>query len=247
MIKPLLILGILLTALWVTGCRKTESVHLQEHLLQATLWFQQSAEMKAIYFQTYNLAEHQLERNVAHGGEKPMAVVLDIDETALDNSPQSAQQILDNEAFNSEMWDEWCTKAKASPLPGAVEFTRHALKLGVEVTLRNLGEVGFPNADSTHVLLKTTTSSKDSRREMISSEYDIVMLIGDNLGDFSGIFTDRMNGHDHQSVEEYRDSFGTSFILLPNPIYGGWEKPYAGETLLETTQLKKKALKSFRN
>ena len=244
----------------ISGCSSLEPGNSQEHLLQAVTWYQQSEEMEAIYYQSFNWAVKILEMKVHQQGDKPLAVVLDIDETVLDNSPQTAQQILDGMPYSDDFWDEWCYMALAEPLPGAVDFTTRASDLGVEVfyisnrkihlmdvTLKNLKEAGFPNADSVHVLLKTDTSVKDLRREKVSNTHDIVLLIGDNLGDFSGIFDDRKGEITSQLVKEKRAMFGTGYIILPNPMYGSWEKPFRGEGQKTEQQRKRDALRSFRN
>ena len=244
----------------ISGCNFSEPSIKQGHLLQATSWYQQSAEMEAIYYQSFNWAKKLLELKVLEPGNKPLAVVLDIDETILDNSPQTAQQIIDGEPFSDLFWDEWCSLASAESLPGAVDFTESALELGVEVfyisnrkihlldvTLENMEEAGFPNADSAHVLLKTDTSVKDLRREKVSNTHHIVLLIGDNLGDFSGIFDERNGENTSQLVKENREQFGSEYIILPNPMYGGWEKPFRGEGMEAEQQRKMDALRSFRN
>jgi 5'-nucleotidase (lipoprotein e(P4) family) len=247
----------LLSTLLISGaCSSPGSENHQDQLLQSTIWFQHSAEMKAIYIQTYNLARRELARKVDQGGERPLAVVLDIDETVLDNSPQTSWQILDDQTFSDGMWDDWCALEAAEPLPGSLDFTLAAKQWGVEVfyisnrgihllneTLNNLKNQGFPFADSSHVLLKQETSSKDARREWAREHFDIALMIGDNLGDFDGVFDQRLNGHDHLEVDRQRDLFGSSFFLLPNPIYGGWEKPYRGESPRATYLNKLEALK----
>ena len=244
--------------MFLIGCSHKASTDHQEQLLQATLWYQQSAELQAIFWQTYYLAERELGSRMGKEYDKPPAVVLDIDETVLDNSPHSARQIIDDRGFNNDMWDEWCMLGAAKPLPGALDFTNYASNLGAEVfyisnrgihlldaTLGNLRKAGFPDADSAHVLLMTGDSGKESRRRMVGETHQILMLVGDNLGDFSEIFDERSNGADRHAVEELRDSFGTVFILLPNPMYGGWEKPFRGESPLETLLLKKEALEPY--
>jgi 5'-nucleotidase (lipoprotein e(P4) family) len=244
----------------ITGCTGAGTDTSQDYLLQATLWFQQSAEMKALYYQSFNWAERELKRQIEEGADRPLAVILDIDETVLDNSPQTARQILDDQPYNSGMWDEWCSLTEAEPLPGSLAFTRYASENGVEVfyisnrgihllevTLKNLSEAGFPYADSAHVLLKTNTSAKDSRRGKVGETHEIALLIGDNLGDFSGIFNDRKNGAAGQQVEANRDLFGTTYIVLPNPMYGAWESRFRGESPEETVRMKIAALRAFRD
>lgn len=256
--KSFFIILFLSVILVITGCSRKGTVKHQEHLLQATIWYQQSAEMEALYYQSYNWAEKVLAEKINVSGELPLAVVLDIDETILDNSPQTAHQILVNEAYNKGMWDEWCNMAQAVALPGALKFTQHAIKMGaevfyisnrgihlLEVTLENMRKIGFPNADSTHVLLKIETSAKDARRKKVRDTYDIALLIGDNLGDFEGIFDKRQEDGAAGAVKEYRYQFGESFILLPNPMYGGWEKAFRGDTPAQTIQNKRRALHSY--
>jgi 5'-nucleotidase (lipoprotein e(P4) family) len=213
--------------------------------------------MEAIYLQCYNWASRVLEEQLQSPYELPPAVILDIDETVLDNSPQTVRQILDRTGFSEAMWDEWCSLAKAEALPGALEFTRLADSLGAEVfyisnrgehllnvTLKNLDTLGFPSADEDHVLLKTGTSSKDHRRTLVSDRFDIILMVGDNLGDFAGVFDNRSQDNMQEAIKLNRKMFGSRFIVLPNPMYGGWEKPYRAESQSESLGLKRKSLVS---
>lgn len=226
----------------------------QDHLILATLWYQKSAEMRALYYQCFRNAEAALAENLVRTGRtgvlpepplaenpvlsdkvKPAAVVLDIDETLLDNSPFQGWQILENKEFNDEDWFRWVELAMAKPLPGAVEFTRYADSLGVEVfyvsnrtvqemgpTIENMAAAGFVNADSTHMLLKETTSSKVARRTQIEKDYEIILLVGDNLADLSGSYEKRGSDFGFGTVDAERQLFGTRYIVLPNPMYGNW-------------------------
>lgn len=226
----------------------------QDQLILATLWYQKSAEMRALYYQCFRNAKIALAENLAltnrtiaageeapsqnhkpFGRTKPPAVVLDIDETVLDNSPFQGWQVLENKAFNSADWTHWVELASARPLPGAVEFIRYADSLGVEVfyvsnrtvaemgpTIRNLAELGFADADSTHMLFKETTSSKVARRAQIERDYEILLLVGDNLADLSGVYEKRGDDHGFGTVDTDKLLFGTRYIVLPNPMYGNW-------------------------
>ena len=231
----------------------TEAAEDQDHLILATLWFQKSAEMRALYYQCFRNAETALAENLAmqirkvpltnlpasenpvSGQGKPAAVVLDIDETLLDNSPFQGWQILEKKEFNNDDWFRWVELAQAKPLPGAVEFTRYADSLGVEVfyvsnrtvqemgpTIKNMAALGFANADSTHMLLKETTSSKVERRAQIEKEYEIILLVGDNLADISGVYEKRGSDYGFDAVDTDRLLFGIRYIVLPNPMYGNW-------------------------
>jgi len=209
----------------------------QDALLLSVLWFQKSAEMQALFYQGYNIAKSSLVENLKRiQGNKPLAVIMDIDETILDNSPSEAYQILNNVPFSMPMWKNWVNQASAKPLPGALEFTRFADSLDVEVfyvtnrelpdeyapTLLNLKNAGFPFADTVHLVLKADVSSKEIRRKTIAEKYDIIMLVGDNLADFDALFDKRGNDLGFKSVEENKELFGTRFIVLPNPMYGPW-------------------------
>jgi len=245
-------------SLMMAGCHTHTETNSQDILLQAVTWYQQSAEMKAAYIQAYNWASFRLEQKIREPETLPRAVILDIDETVLDNSPQTARQILDHVSFSDEMWDSWCGLAVAEPLPGALEFARQAAERGVElyyisnrgihllqVTLDNLKSAGFPCADHEHLLLKTSSSGKDERRAEVRESHEVILLIGDNLGDFSGIFDQRQGGADVEHVMDLREHFGLEFIILPNPLYGSWEKPFRGPTSTESNRLKREALRAY--
>ncbi|OFX82759.1 MAG: 5'-nucleotidase, lipoprotein e(P4) family [Bacteroidetes bacterium GWF2_33_16] len=212
----------------------------QDHLIMSVLWYQKSAEMRALYYQGFNLAKMRLnEKVLSLNSEAKKAVIVDIDETMLDNSPSEGKCIETGESFNSENWTQWTSKAAAKALPGAIEFSHFAESLGVEIfyisnrsvsefeaTLKNLQTEKFAYADSDHLLLKEEDSSKKSRREKVAKDYEILLLIGDNLGDFIEIFDDRSQNYGFELVDQFEKEFGDKFIILPNPMYGTWEKPF---------------------
>ena len=230
----------------------------QDQLILATLWYQQSAEMKALYYQCYGNAETALSENLAWSDKtKPAAVVLDIDETVLDNSPYQAWQVHENKPFTDQDWTRWVNMAQAEPLPGALEFTRYADSLGVEVfyvsnrtvtemapTIANLAACGFPDADTTHLLLKQSGSSKIERRALIEKDYEILLLIGDNLADHSGAYEHRGPDLGFATVEADKELFGTRYIILPNPMYGNWLTEIMRQS--EGTTTREKLLKMLR-
>ena len=232
----------------------------QDPLILATLWYQKSAEMRALYYQCFRNAEEALSANLTLDDRtKPAAVVMDIDETVLDNSPFQGWQVLENKAFNSTYWHSWVEKAQAGPLPGAVDFTRYADSLGVEgfyvsnrmvnemgPTIENLAALGFADADSAHLILKENTSSKVERRAVLENDYDILLLVGDNLADHSGIWEKRGDDYGFAAVDANRDLFGTRYIVLPNPMYGNWLNELMNLTEGTTTREKlMRLLESF--
>ncbi len=209
---------------------------LNEQLVMGTLWYQKSAEMRAISYQAYNIARLLFDIDLEKGAsEKKRAVVVDIDETVLDNSPCDAGHIGKDFGYPTG-WAEWVNEAKAEALPGAVEFLNYVVEKGADVfyvsnrkvefkeaTMKNLKALGFPQVVDIHVLLREDTSDKEPRRQKIQENHRIVLLIGDNLNDFDSIF--RKKGVDERlaAVDGLKEEFGKKFIVLPNPIYGDWE------------------------
>lgn len=216
----------------------------QDKLLMAVAWYQHSAEMTALYYQGFNIARQRLDEAVtANKQTKPLAVVVDIDETMLDNSPFETTII--NNADFKKGWYEWTSQANAKALPGSLEFAKYAQSKQVDifyianrddnerdVTLRNLQNEGFPYATPDHLLTRSdlsyttgNTSSKIGRRTKVAENHEIILLIGDNLNDFSDAFEDRSDNNGKDAVVKNQSQFGQRFIILPNPMYGAWEKP----------------------
>jgi 5'-nucleotidase (lipoprotein e(P4) family) len=260
--KRLLILVIIIPFLYC--CNKQEKSNFQREnqdlLILSVLWYQKSGEMKALYYQGYNYAKMSLTEKLSRGrSTRSGAVVMDIDETLLDNSPVEAYQVINNMPFSDSLWKRWVKKCSAVPCPGALEFTKFADSLKVEVfyitnremseeytpTLKNLRLLGFPFADSVHLVLKTDSSSKETRRKTIAEKYDILMLIGDNLADFNVIFEKRGNDFGLDAVKNNAKKFGIDYIILPNPMYGPWIN--AAVSGQDGVTMKEKILKSLKN
>ncbi|RYY54285.1 MAG: 5'-nucleotidase, lipoprotein e(P4) family [Chitinophagaceae bacterium] len=207
--------------------------------LWASFFQQRSAEYRALCQQAYNIASLRVNELAVRQSLRPMAIVTDIDETFLDNSPYAVRQALAGRDYEQSSWAEWTARGMADTLQGALPFFRLAVSRGIAVfyitnreeserqgTLANLKKFDFPFADDEHLVMRTSTSSKESRRVALSEKYDIVMLLGDNLADFSSIF-DKKNETDRASaVNAAAAEFGHRFILLPNPVYGGWEESF---------------------
>lgn len=206
------------------------------HLLMATLWYQRADEFRALCYQAYNLAQLRLDQELSapHKAKRP-AVVVDIDETVLDNSPFEARSIVNGTNYPVG-WGEWVGESNADAVPGAVDFLTYAASKGVEVfyisnrkenekgaTIENLMKQRFPMADSAHLLLKTGVSNKESRRQQVLKDYTIVLLVGDNLNDFTDVFEGTPAEMRRQLTDSLRIEFGRRFIVLPNPMYGDWE------------------------
>lgn len=227
----------------------------------AVLWQQHSGELRALTFQAYNFARLSLlEQLKTADTSKKNAVVVDIDETVLDNSPFQGKELQQGRSYSQADWEDWTSKGLADTIPGALGFLKYAARFNVEVfyvsnrltaesagTLHNLQRFGFPNADAEHLLLNSGTSDKEPRRKQIRENYNILLLCGDNLSDLSNAFY-RENKNTREEVDRVWQSFGTKFIVFPNPMYGDWEKQfYQGNGLKEKEKAvqRLKALKSY--
>lgn len=233
-------------------------------LVNAVVWTQNAGEHEALTLQAFHLAKMRLDEILKDDQTpKPKAIVLDIDETVLDNSPYEAFQILNQKAFSQEDWQKWTSLAEARPLAGAVDFLNYTQSKGVQIfylsnrleaeresTLKNLKDTGFPDADNQHLILKTTTSSKKSRRAELAKTYNIVLFFGDNLSDFSDIYYYENEGKTaSEKVMENPGVFGTKYIVLPNPMYGDWETSIYKSNKnknLTNEQVKMNSLHSFK-
>jgi acid phosphatase len=225
--------------------------------LNAVLWVQSSAEYKAAALTVYRAAADRLdaalkernwdalapaERGNAAAGLPP-AVILDVDETVLDNSPYQARLVLQGKEYDEVSWDRWVAEKKARPVPGVVDFAKAATAKGVTLlylsnraehlqsaTLENLRAVGLPVKDDSVFLglgtvvpgCEQSGSEKNCRRRLAGQQYRVLMQFGDQLGDFAEIIANTPAGR-AQLLDEYEDWFGERWWMLPNPTYGSWE------------------------
>ncbi len=225
--------------------------------LNAVAWSQTAIEHDLIYLQTYRDAKARLlaavkDRNwnalptddrVVPGRGLPPAVVLDIDETVLDNSPYQARLVRSGGQYNEADWAAWCKEETARALPGAVEFTRFAARHGIAViyisnrardldqaTLANLRKVGLPVSGPEALLGLGTLvegceqigTGKGCRRQRISRKYRVLMQFGDQIGDFVTVLANNTVGR-RKAIAPYMSWIGSRWFVLPNTTYGSWE------------------------
>lgn len=227
--------------------------------LNAVLWVQRSAEYRANAISIYRAAADHLdtaleqanwdalvpaERELAApaAGLKP-AVIMDIDETVLDNSAYQARLVANGGEYDEATWDQWVAEKKAKPVPGVLEFAKAAEAKGVtllylsnravhlrEATLANLREAGLPVKDDSVFLglgtfvegCEQNGSEKLCRRRLAGREYRVLMQFGDQLGDFVEVVANTPDAR-AALLDEYDDWFGERWWMLPNPSYGSWE------------------------
>jgi acid phosphatase len=227
-------------------------------LPDSVVWFRTSVEYRAVTTQSYRLATLMLDRALADRtwtaaleqtgdyGAKPTAVILDVDETVLDNSESEERNVREGASYNEARWADWCNERKATPIPGALEFTKAAAAKGVtvfyvtnrdrgleEATRDNLAKYGFPlDAGRDTVLTRAerpewSSSDKSSRRAMVAQDFRVLLLVGDDFGDF--VAGARGTLAARQALDQaHAAKWGVKWIALPNPLYGSW-KTAAGQ------------------
>lgn len=273
--KILSLLAVAITAISMTGCsnlysKSEDKVTLtydelvaRENMM-ATNWYQTSGEARALYLQGYNIATQRLKEYLKTPHTKPYSIVLDLDETVLDNSPYQAENIILGRGYDSKSWDEWVNMKKAKAVPGAKEFLQFADKNGVkiyyisdrtesqlEATIENLRAEGIPVQANDSVLLKNKDdkSGKVNRREYVKNHTQLIMLFGDNLSDFD-LFSSKSIDERNAKVEELSKEFGDRFIIFPNPLYGAFETAiYGGKfpQAKEKLEIKENILKGYKS
>ena len=203
----------------------------------ALLYQQRAAEYKALCFQAYNLAKLRLDAALKQRHKKPLAIVTDIDETVLDNSPYDAARAINNLEFDLNQWKHWTAKGIADTVPGAPSFLKYAASRGVKVfyitnrdederegTLKNLKLYNLPNTDNAHLFLRDKISSKEARRQLVLKKHKIVLLFGDNLPDFDALYDNKPAEESRNaSTEKLKKQFGNKYIVIPNMAYGDFE------------------------
>ncbi len=217
----------------LSSCNK-KPISKKEHSIY---WQKNSAEYVALSYQAFNIAKLRLDKSVKSFDRKP-AIVIDIDETILNNLPYNEMLIDSSKSFNEQSWSRWVNKKIAKAIPGSLEFLNYAQTKNIELiylsnrrienyepTKENLISLGFPFNEKTLMLLRDETTDKTKRRNSLS-KYEIIMLIGDNLSDFDSVFYNKSNEERINNVDSLSYLFGEKFILLPNLIYGDWDKGF---------------------
>lgn len=196
----------------------------------------------------------------------PPAIICDVDETLLDNSAYQAWNVTAGTTFSNETWSKFVAAKISTAVPGAVEFANYAASKGVTVfyvsnrtedgeqaTRDNMAKLAFPMGGTVDTFLmqkekEDWTSKKGTRRAFVAQNYRILLLLGDNFGDF----VDSYKGTEDDRKKVYEANathWGHDWIMLPNPSYGSWEAvPYKfdyGASPEAMRDAKKKALNSW--
>jgi acid phosphatase len=220
--------------------------------LYAVLWAQNAAEYRASCAQTFVAATRALDQALADpewtaaieqdgdASQKPAAVICDVDETLLDNTAYNARLLEDGGAFALDTWNAWVREERAGAVAGAREFAARCAECGVtvfyvtnrapeveEATRRNLARLGFPLATELDVVLTRSEhdkagSEKGPRRARVATTHRILLLVGDDLGDFVPGVRGMSPAERSAAAERHASYHGERWFVLPNPIYGSW-------------------------
>jgi 5'-nucleotidase (lipoprotein e(P4) family) len=226
--------------------------------LNAVAWTQTAIEHDLVFREIYRSATEKLlkalhdrhwdalphdERNGAKVAHLKPAVILDIDETVLDNSAYQARLIRDHSYYNDASWAAWVKEEKARALPGALAFTKFAARHGIQViylsnrakeldeyTRANLRKLGFPVHGKFAFLglgtyvkgCEQIGTQKTCRRELVGKHYRVLMEFGDQVTDFTTVLANTVAGR-RKAMEPYLDWIGQRWFVFPNPLYGSWQ------------------------
>jgi len=250
--------------LLLAACATVAPTHHPEQDL-GLFWVKHAAEYEAITRQVYGTATRALPGFIADkswtalpgqtGAENlPAAVILDIDETVINNVDFQINYERPFDNYKLEFWDREHT---AQPVPGVVEFVKAARAAGVatffltnrpceqyegedqacpqkQTVMKGLEELGIP-AEPGFVSLADEQPDwkreKLVRRQLIGESHRIIMVIGDDLGDFVPCARKKVvapctepgtRASRDAALEKYAEYWGDGWYILPNPMHGSW-------------------------
>jgi acid phosphatase len=225
--------------------------------LQSVLWMQTSGEYWASAASVYTSARQAIDRGLKDRkwtaaleqegafGRLPPAVILDLDETVLDNSRFQGRMIREQQSYDAAAWNEWVDARMAAEVPGAVGFITYAESKKVRVffvtnrtgvqepaTIATLARMTIAAAPESILSNAENgwTSDKTVRRAFLAKQFRILALVGDDLNDFVSV-ADQTPSQRVETVRAHSARWGAQWFILPNPVYGGWDRSlYPGIT-----------------
>ena len=211
------------------------SMLLNDKLPNDVRWIRNSVEYKSLCHQVYSQAIYKLEKKVKHNKfslnthKNNYAVIMDLDETVLDNSDYQVDLFDKNQTFNMDSWAKWVEKEEAKLVPGVQKYINHLRKNNIQIifisnrmharlksTKNNMKKLGIFSEHDIYLLRKDKSDKKQIRRNEVFSttgrmnefnEFTVIQYLGDAMGDFNS--------------KKY-DRFGVDQFILPNPMYGKW-------------------------
>ncbi len=263
--------GLVLAAAMTATSAQGQTAPPPSDMLLATLWMQRSVEYKANALSVYALAKIRLDEALADKNwtaapieqkgayqALPPAVILDIDETVLDNSLYEVWLMKNDQSFSTQSWNAFVATQTSLPIPGAVEFAKYADSKGVKVfyitnrgveveadTRQNMDRYGFPMGGNVDTFLMQGekpdwASAKGTRRTVITTGYRVLLNIGDNFGDFDDSYRSSENDR-LKAFEANRERWGREWLMLANPSYGSFESATFGHDFKKSREEQRKA------
>jgi acid phosphatase len=224
----------------------------QEQSMLGVLFVQTSPEFAANNIQTYKIATSKIDialndknwtaalEQGTNFSDKPPAIIVDVDETVLDNSAHQARAILGGFSYPAG-WLEWGNEASAPAVAGVKDFLNYADSKGVTVfyvtnrvselrkaTIENIIKLGLPFDESANPLMMKGEngwgSEKTSRRTLIAEKYRIILMAGDQITDFISLEESSVSMDARlQLSSKYEEMWGEKWFMITNPMYGKWE------------------------
>ncbi len=158
------------------------------------------------------------------------AIIVDIDETILDNSDYQVMLNRKGETFNQKSWSKWVNKEEAKLVPGAKKFIKNMRDLGVQIifisnrmdsnllpTINNFKKLKIFSKKDIYLLRLDKADKKTVRRREVFTQsgrmkdypqFNVIAFLGDAYGDFP------------KNNDKY--SWELNYHIFPNPMYGKW-------------------------
>jgi acid phosphatase len=269
--RTTLALGAVIAALLSSGAVQAQQPPPPNDMLLATLWTQRSIEFKGNALTVFALARIRLDEALAdkkwtaapveQKGDYqalPPAVILDIDETLLDNSRYQVWMLRNDKTFSTKTWNQFCAAQVSTAIPGALEFTKYADSKGVKVfyitnrgaetekdTRENMAKLGFPMGGNVDTFLMQKekpewASAKGTRRAVVTKDYRVLLNIGDNFGDFDDRY--RTGEAERQKAFDSDIAYwGRQWLVIANPTYGSFDTAPFGHDFKKPREEQRKA------
>lgn len=246
----------------VSEAQEQAAISSRDALLYALAWKQTAAEYQALYYQGFNIARMQVQAALAaqQPGDKPLAIVADVDDTVLHSLTYWGHLVQRNmDFFDDAIWDRWVESNRVTATPGALEFLEFCAANNVEVfyvtsrdqgentfelAIANLRHVGFPYVDEAHVTVLRDSSNKEPRQDALMEDFNVVTFLGDNLNDFRRKYYIRSDVDGRiAAMTQDKEKFGREYVIFPNPTDGQWLAAIFGESEPEASDENREILK----
>lgn len=269
--RTVLTLGVAIGAILSSGAAHAQDAAPPNDMLLATLWTQRSVEYRGNALTVFALARIRLDEALADKNwtaspaeqkadyqNLPPAVILDVDETLLDNSRYQAWMLKSSQTFSTRTWNQFCAAQVSTAIPGAVEFTKYADSKGVKVfyitnrgaetetdTRENMARLGFPMGGNVDTFLMQGEKpewggAKGTRRAVVTRDYRVLLNIGDNFGDFD----DRYRTSEAERLKAFDSDmayWGRQWLMIANPTYGSFDTAPFGHDFKKPREAQRKA------